>query len=121
MSNLEVYRERAKELREWRKSLGICTRCGKAAAELGKTMCLACLMDSREYSRKHYRKKAESMTDDEKRVRNEKMMQRYHQRKELGLCPQCSRPQYKNHVYCYEHYISQKHARAMSKMRGEEE
>lgn len=112
MSTTEANRRYAKELREWRKSLGICTRCGKFDAEPGKTMCLTCLMDSREYGREYYRKKAKAMTEDEKRVRSEKTSRRYHERKELGICPQCSRPRHENHAYCYEHYISMKRAQA---------
>ena len=31
-------------------------------------------------------------------------------KKEHGICRQCSKKVYRNHAYCYEHYLSQKRA-----------
>lgn len=117
MTSAESRRKYAKEVREWRKAHGICTCCGKVDAEPGKTLCLACRMDRREYFREYYRKKAETMTEEEKTARSEKKRLQYSEKKELGICPRCTRPTYKNHAYCYEHYLSQKraHARAYRK------
>ena len=112
MSESESRRKYAKELREWRKAHGICIRCGKADAEPGKTECLICRMDCREYGKEYYRKKAERMTEEEKQIRSEKGLRRYYERKEQGLCTQCSKPRYKNFAHCYEHYISHKRSNA---------
>ena len=97
--------QEAKEIREWRKSHGICVRCWKDDAVSGKTLCLVCLMDRREYAREHY-----SRSEEERRILNEKKRLRTAEKKSRGECLQCSRPVYKNHAYCHEHYISQKRA-----------
>ena len=108
MSGSESRKKYAKELYEWRKAHGICICCGKADAEPGKTLCLVCRMDRREYWREYHRKKAESITEEEKQIRNEKSLRRYYERKEQGLCTQCSKPRYKNFAHCYDHYLSHK-------------
>lgn len=100
----------AREIRAWRKAHGMCVRCGKEKAVSGHTTCLICMMDQREKSRERSRRHRESMTEEERRVRNEKRRLRSAERKKLGLCRQCMKPVYKNHAYCYTHYISQKNA-----------
>lgn len=106
----EEKKQYAKEVREWRKAHGICIRCGKFDAEPGKTMCLICMMDCRDYAREQYRKKTETMTEEERQARNEANRRRYSEKRESGICQQCSNPVFRNHAYCYKHYISQSHA-----------
>ena len=65
------------------KSIGICTHCRKEKAEKGRTLCLACKMQNREYKKKY---------DPEKMRARDKANREY--RKDHGLCVNCgARPQ----------------------------
>ena len=44
-------KDRTKEERDYFKEKGICTRCRKAKAEEGRTMCPDCLAEMRKYNR----------------------------------------------------------------------
>lgn len=65
------------------KGLGICTHCKKEKAEDGRTLCLACKMQNREYKKKY---------NPEKTRERDRKNREY--RKENGLCVNCgARPQ----------------------------
>lgn len=99
--NNEKRAQDAKDTREWRKAHGFCIRCGHEKAEPGKIHCLVCKMDVRERAREYYR----NLPDDIKKERAERKKQIKAQKKAAGICIICSKPAYKNHVHCYEHYI----------------
>ena len=69
------------------KGYGICTRCGKEKAELGKTMCWRCAEIKREYVRKY------NNTDPEVKKERAKETSRelYHRRISKGLCGRCGK------------------------------
>ena len=72
-----------KEEYQFFKSRGICTHCKHEKAEHGKTLCLACKMQNREYKKKY---------DPEKMRARDKANREY--RKANGLCVNCgARPQ----------------------------
>lgn len=100
----------AKEVRDWCREHGICTRCSKERAEPGKALCLVCKMKLREDSQERYRKQAAAMTEEEQQARNARKRQIASEKRAQGICQQCARPVYKGHAYCYEHYITQKKA-----------
>lgn len=106
MASKEYARVYAKEVYHWRKEHGICTRCGKEEAEKGKTVCLECKMVQREKMLAVYHNKPEEF----KAMQAEKKRLIRAEKKANGICWQCSKPVYKDHVYCYEHYISQRKA-----------
>ena len=110
MKDPEEARRYAKEVREWRKAHGFCTRCGKEKAEKGKSLCLICKMDEREKRREKYANMPEEKKKEHLEEKREKAELIRKEKKANGICLQCSRPVYKNHSYCYEHYISQKKA-----------
>lgn len=95
-------KEYAREVREWRKEHRICVRCGKQDVFKNRIHCLQCLMDLRECSRNRYKGSSEEKRLKAKEIRDLK--------KANGICLQCSKLRYKEHAYCYEHYISQKKA-----------
>lgn len=103
-------KEYSREVYYWRKAHKICVRCGHEDALEDGALCLVCKMENREKASERYhnllpdekRKLLDERKEEKKRIRAEKKAQ--------GLCYQCSRPVYKNHAYCYEHYISQKKA-----------
>lgn len=70
-----------KEEYQYFKSKGICTHCRQEKAEQGKTLCLVCKMQNREYK-------------SERKYDKEKEKSKYIYRKENGLCVNCgARPQ----------------------------
>ena len=72
-----------KEEYQFFKSRGICTHCKHEKAEHGKTLCLACKMQNREYKKKY---------DQDKMRARDKANWEY--RKANGLCVNCgARPQ----------------------------
>lgn len=86
---------------QWYKEHGICTHCRHEKAEPGKTLCLACMMDNRQYK---------SKKDMDKQ--NAKSMSQYYSRKSSGLCVVCGkRPQ--------EHGLKCKKCAAKIKMRSD--
>lgn len=89
----------AKEVYYWRKENHICVRCGKESADEGYVTCLACRMEQREKSRERYNLD----------IKVSRATLRAERRK-AHLCQQCGKPVYKNHAYCYEHYLRQKRA-----------
>lgn len=89
----------AKEVYYWRKENHICVRCGKESADEGYVSCLACRMEQREKSRDRY--------DPEVKVDRATLRA---ERKAAHRCYQCGKPNYRNHAYCYEHYLGQKRA-----------
>ena len=103
MSSIEYKKEYAKEVREWRKSKGLCTRCGKEKAEVGYTTCLVCRLDHREYAKEHYRNNP--VSEEKRLTRNEKQKKKCAEKRAAGICLSCNRPVYAGHSRCYEHYI----------------
>lgn len=98
MRDPEKAKAYAKEVREWRKAHHMCTRCGHEKADPGKSTCLQCRMARREYARGY---------DAQPKVREEVAARRAY-KKANGICYACSKPVYKDHAYCYEHYLAQK-------------
>lgn len=94
----EYRKKYAKEVREWRKAHGFCTRCGHEKAEPGRSTCLVCKMDRRAYQIEY---------KSQPKVREVEAARRAYKR-ENHICYACSKPTYKNHAYCYEHYLAQK-------------
>lgn len=82
---------------EYYKSHNICVRCGQEDAEKNHTMCLECMMKSREYSLK-YNKKHRKERREKDRIRAKK---RYYNLKEQGICICCGRRKtHNNKVMC---------------------
>lgn len=106
MATKEYAKAYAKEVYYWRKEHGICVNCGKEKAEPNRTRCLECKMVQREKMLAAYHNKPEEV----KVLEAEKKRLKRAEKKAQGICRQCSRPIYKNHAYCYEHYISQRNA-----------
>lgn len=95
-----------KELRAYRKSIGLCTRCGKEKIAVNsKSSCASCL----ELRRKNVERKDRQLTPKEKQERKEhrKVLhaQRVAQRKSQGLCTDCGKPVYNGHTRCIDHYL----------------
>lgn len=95
-----------KELRAYRKSIGLCTRCGKEKiAANSKSSCVSCL----ELRRKNVERKERQLTPEEKQERKERRQvlhaQRVAQRKSQGLCTDCGKPVYNGHTRCIDHYL----------------
>lgn len=106
----EADRERrvqyAREVREYRKSLGICSRCGNdRIAVNSKTMCLACLEEHRENAAKRF----SAMTPEEKQQRRERnnasRREKQAKRRSEGLCAVCGKPAYNGHSKCIDHFL----------------
>lgn len=69
-----------------RKESGICVKCGKRKAVIGKTRCLDCMIKARKYADSH---------------RGKKMY------KEKGLCLRCGSPVKPGYMYCEKCYNKQ--------------
>ena len=96
----------AKEVREYRKSIGVCSWCGKdSIAVSSKALCLDCLEKHREKSAN----KTASMTEEEKEQRrqrnNQTRRQLQAQRRREGLCTMCGKPAYNGYSKCMDHHL----------------
>lgn len=100
MSNLEAKRAYNKRIYTSLKERGMCVKCQKVKADPGHATCLVCRMDLR--GRSHHR------TEAEKEAKAAYMRERFAQHKAAGLCVDCDKPVYRDHVRCYEHYIYQR-------------
>ena len=101
-----------KDLYEWYKAKGICTKCGCNKATPGKTMCWDCADKSNQNSQSYYHTK---MTEDQYKRRIA-----YNKRKRelcitFGLCRECLKKDAVKGKYCLECYI--KYTRRNSKKR----
>ena len=84
---------------EFYKSHHICVRCGQEIAEENHTLCLVCMIKSREEARAYHKKHKE-----EKREQNRiRSRNRYHKLKGLGVCTSCGKRQVKNNKVLCEH------------------
>ena len=82
---------------EYYKSHNICVRCGQEDAENNHTMCLECMMKSREESLKYHRKHRKERQEKD-RIRAKK---RYYKLKNEKICTCCGkRPSRKGKVLC---------------------
>ncbi len=82
---------------EYYKSHKICVRCGQEDAERNHTLCLQCMMKSREESLK-YNRAHKKERQAKNRIRAKK---RYYQLKEQGICTSCGkRVSRNNKVLC---------------------
>lgn len=98
--DLEKRREYEREVRAWRKEHHMCVRCGHEKADPGYTTCLVCRMDRRvSATGTRYGDKIAAQA---KEIRARK--------KAEHICYTCSKPAYKDHAYCYEHWLSQRRA-----------
>lgn len=97
---LQEKRKQNKERYDRLKGRGMCVKCGRLKAEEGHSLCLVCRMDLR--GRSHHR------TEEEKEAKAAYMRDRFAKHKAAGLCVDCDKPAYRNHVRCYEHYIYQR-------------
>lgn len=100
-------KEYAREVYWWRKQHHICVRCGKQDAYKDYTCCLQCRMDLRESAREHIEKEISAAQRAARNVRKRKIAA---EKRANGICLQCSKPVFKDHAYCYEHYLSQRRA-----------
>lgn len=103
----------AKEVREYRKALGICTRCGNdRIAVNSKTLCADCQEKRREYAARQFK----GMTPEEKQQYNEqRRIRRKKQRdqhKAAGQCECCGKPTYNGHSKCIDHFLYHKRKEA---------
>ena len=114
-----------KEIRAYRKSIGLCTRCGKERISPASTStCEGC----REHNRKYMEDKRASMTEEEIREEyetyNARRREREAKRRAEGLCTVCGKPVYDGHSKCIEHFLyhkrkSDRHARQKKKWYAE--
>lgn len=83
-----------KNNRDYRRKIGVCTRCGKNKAEPYKKLCLECLgADQDRY--------AEKKTTDEQRERDKLRKRKLsEERREKGLCTRCGKRSAKNGGIC---------------------
>ncbi len=91
-----------KELYEWYKSKGICTKCGTNTVKPGKTMCWDCADKSNQNSQVYYYTK---MTEDQYKRRIA-----YNKRKRelcitFGLCRDCMKRDAVKGKFCLECYV----------------
>ena len=106
MSSLEWQKAYNKEVRAWCIERGLCTICHREKADKGYKTCLVCRMDRREKAA------GRTLTDEQKRSKAERRRCTAAEHKAKGLCLQCSKPVFRDHAYCHEHYISQRKADA---------
>lgn len=96
---------------EFYKAHHICVRCGQENAEKNHTLCLCCMMKSREESLIYRNKHREELNKAE-RIRSKI---RYDRLKEQGICACCGkRPTKYNKIYC-EHCSARKNAKYRAK------
>ena len=50
----ESKREYARETYHWRKAHGVCVKCGKEDAELGKTLCVECAEKQSAHNKRYW-------------------------------------------------------------------
>lgn len=82
---------------EFYKKKHICVKCGQVNAEKDHTMCLECMMKSRESSLAYTRKHKEELKK-KSRVRSK---DRYYRLKKLNICTSCGKRKTKNNkVLC---------------------
>ena len=115
----------SKELRAYRKSIGLCTRCGKEKISPASTsVCAGC----QEQKRMYMQNKRAAMTEDEIRreneVYNERRRERAAELRSKGLCTICGKPVWDGHAKCMEHFLyhkrkSDQHARRKKKWYAE--
>ena len=91
------------------KELGICVYCAKRMAEPGNAGCFECSESHRNYKMR----KRNSMSNEEheiyKEKKREESLQRYHKRKNEGICVGCGKRNSMNDsVYCIECYVKRK-------------
>ena len=86
---------KSKEEYQYFKKLGICTHCRKEKAEKGKTLCLACKMQNREYKKKY---------DPDKMRARDKANREY--RKDHGLCVNCGARPWQHGLICNKCYTT---------------
>lgn len=99
----------SKELYDWYKSKGMCTKCGINKARQGYTMCWDCAADSNERSQDYYHNK---MTEDQYKRRLA-----YNKRKRelcvaFGVCRNCLKKDATNGKFCLECYIKSQRSNA---------
>lgn len=82
---------------EFYKKNHICVKCGQEDAERNHTMCLECMMKSRESSLA-YAKKHKEKINEKSRIRSRN---RYYELKKLNICTSCGKRETKyNRVLC---------------------
>lgn len=96
----------AREVREYRKSLGMCSRCGNdKIAVNSKALCSECL----EKGRENAEKRRAAMTLEEKQLKQERYNARRREmqakRRSEGLCAICGKPAYNGHSKCIDHFL----------------
>lgn len=98
--------EYAREVREYRKSLGMCERCGKERVAVNsKRLCLDCLEVNRQKQESRWKGKS---AEERRQIRdkyNASRREKQDQRRRDGLCVVCGKPVYNGHSNCMEHYL----------------
>lgn len=108
---VSLVNEMNSETYHWYKEHGICTHCRHGKAVEGKTLCLVCLMDNRQYKKPYDKDKCK-----------ERDTTRYAYRKENGLCVTCGKEKQQHGLKCnrcYAKYRSKQIARQTHILRSE--
>lgn len=91
--------EREKERKDWYRSHGLCAAgCGQPLAVNSKWYCADCLQKQADCHHLKYL----SLTEDEKKARNEKIKQWRMNKKAAGICAECPKPARPGRVLCVE-------------------
>lgn len=108
------------EIYNWRKSHGICPKCGKEDAKQGHSYCWRCLANMNDYSRIYYH--SHKKRSAEQKIRDAECQKRYvEERFEKGLCFRCGKyppigsSKYSMCVHCNSKAAAQKREREHKK------
>ena len=100
----EYKREYRRETYLWRKTHGICVRCGREDAEPHKTKCVECLGQEAACAKKF----RDSMSEAQKREQSKRRRLKRDARKTSGLCVCCGKKVSKGKSYCLECWIKER-------------
>ena len=107
------------ETYEWYVAHGICVRCRKRPALLGKVLCIECKEKACKKAKSRYNK-----SQDVKDHQLARVKKRIAQCKKAGRCLICGKPVYDGHTLCMEHYLAARrknHERYEQKMQEKRE
>lgn len=96
---------------EYYKKHHICVRCGQEDAERNHTMCLMCMMKSRESAMAYYNKHKEERKEKD-RIKSKT---RYNKLKSLGICTSCGKRQTKKNKVCCDYCSAKANERQRKK------
>lgn len=106
-----MLREKSKADYYFKKSHGICVKCGQEKAVQSRVKCADCFAKGHKVGDKR------KDTPEYKEYQKQYNYNRYYYRKERGLCVKCGKPMYKDsNRLSYEHYIKEKNDSAKRPM-----